>query len=63
MNSPAVSMPRPLLDFSLLTGTAILLDQSAYLGTMLPVLVYPILAVVLLLERNAIEPAAQAPNP
>ncbi|MFI7530417.1 CPBP family intramembrane glutamic endopeptidase [Nocardia salmonicida] len=52
-----------LFDFSLLTGTAILLDQSAYLGTMLPVLVYPILAVVLLLKRNAIEPAAPTPNP
>ncbi|MEU1429643.1 hypothetical protein ABZ412_21445 [Nocardia sp. NPDC005746] len=46
-----------LLDFTLLTGTAITAGQTFYAGTMLPVLVYPLLAIILLIKRCAIEPA------
>jgi hypothetical protein len=46
-----------LFDFSLLTGTAILVDQKAYLGAFAPVLVYVVLAVLLLVRRRKIEPA------
>lgn len=46
-----------LFDFSLLSGSAVLADQAAYIGTLLPVLVYPVLAIILLVERHDIEPA------
>ncbi|MGN2639317.1 CPBP family intramembrane glutamic endopeptidase [Nocardia takedensis] len=46
-----------LFDFTLLTGTAILADQTFYPGTLLPILVYPVLAIVLLVGRHRIEPA------
>ncbi len=46
-----------LFDFALLTGTAILADQTFYPGTLLPILVYPVLAIVLLVGRHRIEPA------
>lgn len=46
-----------LFDFSLLTGSAILVDQKAYLGAFAPVLVYVVLAVLLLVRRRKIEPA------
>ncbi|MFD6353959.1 hypothetical protein [Nocardia tengchongensis] len=46
-----------LFDFSLLTGTAITAGQTFYPGTLLPVLVYPLLAIILLVRRNRIEPA------
>lgn len=47
-----------LFDFTLLTGAAILADQSMYPGTLLPILVYPLLAIVLLVNRHSIEPAS-----
>ncbi|MBW0273869.1 hypothetical protein ATM97_31645 [Nocardia sp. MH4] len=46
-----------LFDFTLLTGTVILADQAIYPGTLLPILVYPVLAIVLLVKRHSIEPA------
>lgn len=46
-----------LFDFSLLTGTAIVVNQGAYPGTIAPILVYVVLAVVLLIRRRKIEPA------
>ncbi|MFD5176513.1 type II CAAX prenyl endopeptidase Rce1 family protein [Nocardia sp. NPDC058379] len=45
-----------LFDFTLLTGTVILADQTMYPGTLLPILVYPLLAIVLLVKRHSIEP-------
>ncbi|MFD6397417.1 CPBP family intramembrane glutamic endopeptidase [Nocardia sp. NPDC060249] len=45
-----------LFDFTLLTGTAILIDQTFYLGALLPILLYPVLAIVLLVKRRSIEP-------
>lgn len=47
-----------LFDFTLLTGTSILVDQTFYAGTLLPILLYPVLAIVLLVKRRTIEPAA-----
>ncbi|TQN48496.1 hypothetical protein FHX52_1633 [Humibacillus xanthopallidus] len=46
-----------LFDFSLLTGTAILANQGSYPGTLAPILVYIVLAVLLLVRRRKIEPA------
>ncbi|MFD4439968.1 CPBP family intramembrane glutamic endopeptidase [Nocardia sp. NPDC058519] len=46
-----------LFDFTLLTGTSILIDQTFYLGALLPILLYPALAIVLLVKRHSIEPA------
>ena len=45
-----------LFDFSILTGTAILVDQEAYPGALGPILVYPVLAIVLIVRRRHIEP-------
>ncbi|MFB7718485.1 CPBP family intramembrane glutamic endopeptidase [Nocardia sp. NPDC056100] len=53
----ANSIIHGLFDFSLLTGTAILVDQTLYPGTLLPILVYPLLAIILLVKRRKIEPA------
>ncbi|WP_433593775.1 CPBP family glutamic-type intramembrane protease [Nocardia sp. CA-145437] len=47
-----------LFDFSLLTGTAITAGQTFYPGTMLPILLYPVLAIILLVKRHKIEPVA-----
>ncbi|QLY29176.1 CPBP family intramembrane metalloprotease [Nocardia huaxiensis] len=55
----ANSIIHGLFDFTLLTGTAILVDQTFYPGTLLPILVYPVLAILLLLNRHRIEPAQQ----
>ncbi|UGT42709.1 CPBP family intramembrane metalloprotease [Nocardia yamanashiensis] len=52
------SITHGLFDFTLLSGTAILADQTFYPGTLLPILLYPVLAVVLLIGRKRIEPAA-----
>ncbi|WP_040808218.1 CPBP family intramembrane glutamic endopeptidase [Nocardia concava] len=54
----ANSIIHGLFDFTLLTGTAILVDQTLYPGTLLPILVYPLLTIILLLKRHSIEPAA-----
>lgn len=53
----ANSILHGLFDFTLLSGTAILAGQTFYLGTLLPILVYPVLAIVLLIGRRRIEPA------
>ncbi|WP_405497525.1 CPBP family intramembrane glutamic endopeptidase [Nocardia sp. NBC_00511] len=53
----ANSILHGLFDFSLLSGSAILVDQQAYAGTLLPVLVYPVLAIILFVKRRDIEPA------
>ncbi|MEH3155286.1 MAG: CPBP family intramembrane metalloprotease [Gordonia paraffinivorans] len=45
-----------LFDFALLSGSAILPGQHAYIGTVAPVAVYPVLVVILLVRRSAIEP-------
>ncbi|WP_308646297.1 CPBP family intramembrane glutamic endopeptidase [Nocardia farcinica] len=46
-----------LFDFTLLTGTSVLVDQSFYPGALLAILLYPVLAIVLLVKRHSIEPA------
>ncbi|MGW4480390.1 CPBP family intramembrane glutamic endopeptidase [Rhodococcus triatomae] len=51
------SVTHGLFDFSLISGSAILLDQQGYAGTFAPLLAYPILAIVLLVRRRSIEPA------
>ncbi|MEU1210398.1 CPBP family intramembrane glutamic endopeptidase [Nocardia sp. NPDC005825] len=53
----ANSVIHGLFDFSIITGTAILADQTTYSGALLPILVYPVLAIILLLKRRTIEPA------
>ncbi|MEU8900421.1 CPBP family intramembrane glutamic endopeptidase [Nocardia sp. NPDC048505] len=53
----ANSVIHGLFDFTLLTGTAILADQAFYAGTLLPILVYPVLAIILLVKRRTIEPS------
>ncbi|WP_426565327.1 CPBP family glutamic-type intramembrane protease [Angustibacter sp. McL0619] len=45
-----------LFDFSLLTGTAILVDQKAYPGGLAAILAYLVIAVILLVRRHHIEP-------
>jgi uncharacterized protein len=48
-----------LFDFSIVSGTAIIVSQRAYIGTAAAILVYIILIVVLLVRRHHIElPAA-----
>ena len=46
-----------LFDFSLLSGTAILVDQPPYAGPVASILVYVVLIVILLIRRRSIEPA------
>ncbi|MCW2757811.1 MAG: family intrarane metalloprotease [Nocardioidaceae bacterium] len=46
-----------LFDFSLLTGTVVLVDQDAYIGSAAAILAYLICAVVVLVRRRTIEPA------
>jgi hypothetical protein len=46
-----------LFDFSILSGTAIVVDQRAYAGSVAAIAVYVILAVILLVRRHHIEPA------
>ncbi|NUS44189.1 MAG: hypothetical protein HOQ24_10940 [Mycobacteriaceae bacterium] len=58
-SSPSAGMASPL-NFTLLSGTAILVDQTLYAGTMLPILLYPVLAIILLARRRHIEPAVNA---
>ncbi|WAC58164.1 CPBP family intramembrane glutamic endopeptidase [Gordonia sp. SL306] len=58
------SVVHGLFDFSILTGTSILVDQSGYVGSVAAILVYPILAVILIVGRKRIEPApADTPTP
>jgi uncharacterized protein len=44
-----------LFDFALISGTGITVENKIYLGSLLPVLVYPVLAIVLLVRRHRIE--------
>jgi len=46
-----------LFDFSLLTGTVILVDQAAYPGALAAILAYVVIAAILLVRRHRIEPA------
>ena len=50
-----------MFDFSVLTGTAILVDQKAYVGTVFAILAYVIIAIVVIVRRKHIEPA-RAPD-
>jgi|SoimicmetaTmtLPB_FD_contig_71_1633210_length_1569_multi_2_in_0_out_0_2 membrane protease YdiL (CAAX protease family) len=52
----ANSVIHGFFDFSLLSGTAIAADQELYPGALAAILVYPVLAVVLLVRRHHIEP-------
>ncbi|MFD1815247.1 CPBP family intramembrane glutamic endopeptidase [Rhodococcus gannanensis] len=56
-NNAVNSVLHGLFDFALLSGSAILLDQGAYLGVFAPILAYPVLAIVLLVRRKKIEPS------
>ena len=47
-----------LFDFSILSGTVILVDQGAYVGSAGAILVYVVIAAVLLVRRHRIEVAA-----
>ena len=44
-------------DFGLLTGTAILVDQSAYVGSLAAILAYVAIAAALIVRRGRIEPS------
>jgi CAAX protease family protein len=46
-----------LFDFSLLTGTAMLVDQDPYLGSAAAILAYLVVGGILLVRRHRIEPA------
>ncbi|MDM7832109.1 CPBP family glutamic-type intramembrane protease [Cellulomonas edaphi] len=48
-------------DFAILTGTAILVDQKAYAGSVAAVLAYLVLGILLVVRRRHIEPAATPP--
>jgi membrane protease YdiL (CAAX protease family) len=52
-----------LFDFALLSSTAIVLDQAVYAGAFAPILVYPILAIILLVKRHDIEPSRETGDP
>ena len=47
-----------LFDFSILSGTAVLVDQDPYLGSLAAILAYLVVGGVLLARRRRIEPAA-----
>lgn len=49
------SVVHGLFDFALLSGSAILVDQRSYIGTLAPLLAYPVLVVVLVVGRRRIE--------
>ncbi|WP_067452062.1 CPBP family intramembrane glutamic endopeptidase [Nocardia alba] len=49
-----------LFDFTLISGTMIMADPTFYPGTLLPILLYPVLAIVLVIKRRSIEPATLA---
>ncbi len=46
-----------LFDFSLLTGTVVLVDQDPYIGSVAAILAYLVCAVLVLVRRHKIEPA------
>lgn len=55
------SVVHGLFDFSIITGTAILVDQGAYAGTVAAILAYLVCGVLLLIRRRHIEPVAATP--
>ncbi|GGF18873.1 CPBP family intramembrane glutamic endopeptidase [Williamsia phyllosphaerae] len=53
-----------LFDFSILSGTSILVDQDTYPGSLAPILLYPVLGLALFFARRHIEvPAQPTPSP
>ena len=46
-----------MFDFSILTGTAIFVDQQGYVGSVFAILAYVIIAIVVIARRRHIEPA------
>ena len=44
-----------LFDFSLLTGTVVLVDQDPYLGSLAAILAYVAAAAVVLVRRNRVD--------
>jgi uncharacterized protein len=44
-----------VFDFSLLTGTVILMNQKAYIGSLAGILAYVLIAVILIIRRKKIE--------
>ena len=56
----ANSVLHGLFDFSLLTGTAILVDQDPYIGSAAAILAYLVVGGVLLVRRHHIEPEGSA---
>ena len=49
-----------LFDFSILTGTAVLVDQEPYVGSLAAILAYLVVGGVLLARRHHIEPTTTA---
>ena len=49
-----------LFDLSIITGTAIVVDQTAYVGALAAILAYLVIAVLLLVRRHRIELPAPA---
>ncbi len=47
-----------MFDFSILTGTAIFVDQQGYVGSVFAIFAYVIIAIVVIARRTHIEPAA-----
>ena len=44
-----------LFDFSLLTGTVVLVDQDPYVGSLAAILAYVVAAAVVLVRRNRVD--------
>lgn len=51
-----------MFDFSLLSGTVILVDQELYPGAVAGILAYVIIAVVVIVGRKRLEPVAEPPR-
>lgn len=49
-----------LFDFSILTGSAILVDQDAYLGTGFALLAYLVIGILVVVRRHRLEPTPMA---
>ena len=49
------SVVHGLFDFSLLTGTVVLVDQDPYLGSLAAILAYVVAAAVVLVRRNRVD--------
>ena len=47
-----------LFDFSILTGTAIVIDRGAYIGSAAAIVAYLVVGTLLIVRRHRIEPAA-----